>query len=372
MPFDKWTIVDIISACFNIVCFNVIGSLTPEQVLNPAKKETIDYYVIAVLIASWLRFFMYFLVISHISKLLNTLVRMLYTTLSFIFIVACYMAMVSTMFTMLFNSVNKDKYQFLTLSLRSLFDAMLTNNYAYETNPDYQLSFSILLMIHIFIANIFLLNYLIAILATVYEIMQEHGQFSYKQNKYEFIEKYSIAMSNDFGYQELVIHPPPLNFFGFFILPCAVKKECMKSAGHVYATIIFWFENGFYFLFLFFYELVLLPFIYLRVIYNVIRMASACMLIPYVLLWFFVGPFYLLVRLFIDLFYLGRIFCDTQHEEDAQKQKEEEDYKYDKIMIYNEVITVMNSIKTIKEKTKQDLKKKRLLLKGGATRDLIM
>jgi len=40
-------------------------------------------------------------------------------------------------------------------------------------------------------------------------------------------------------------------------------------------------------------------------------------------------------------------------------------------MIYNEVITVMNSIKTIKEKTKNDLKKKRMLMKG-VSKDIIL
>ena len=56
------------------------------------------------------------------------------------------------------------------------------------------MSFTLLMMGNVFVANIFLLNYLIAILSTVYELMIEKGEFSYKQSKYEFIEKYSIAM----------------------------------------------------------------------------------------------------------------------------------------------------------------------------------
>lgn len=56
------------------------------------------------------------------------------------------------------------------------------------------------MMIHVGLGNIFLLNYLVAILSTVYEIMQDGGEFAYKSNKYNFIEKYSIAFQNEWGY----------------------------------------------------------------------------------------------------------------------------------------------------------------------------
>lgn len=49
-------------------------------------------------------------------------------------------------------------------------------------------------MIHSFAANVFLINYLIAILSTVYNIMINGGEFAYKSNRYQFIEKYSVAM----------------------------------------------------------------------------------------------------------------------------------------------------------------------------------
>jgi hypothetical protein len=79
------------------------------------------------------------------------------------------------------------------LSLRCLYDAML-GSYEYSDDPDFSSSNSALTMIHVFLSNIFLLNFLVAILSTVYEIMQEHGEFAFKKNKYEFIEKYSVAM----------------------------------------------------------------------------------------------------------------------------------------------------------------------------------
>jgi hypothetical protein len=36
MPLDMWSAIDLICSLFNIVCFNVIGSVTPEQIIDPA------------------------------------------------------------------------------------------------------------------------------------------------------------------------------------------------------------------------------------------------------------------------------------------------------------------------------------------------
>jgi hypothetical protein len=149
--------------------------------------------VIAVVIVSWLRFFGYFLVIRAISKLLSTLIKMIFDALSFILIVSSYLLLMATIFTTLFGNAMPEKYETISLSLRCLYDAML-GSYEYTDDGDYSASNSALTMIHVFLSNIFLLNFLVAILSTVYEIMQEHGEFAFKKNKYEFIEKYSVAM----------------------------------------------------------------------------------------------------------------------------------------------------------------------------------
>ena len=68
--------------------------------------------------------------------------------------------------------------------LRTLYDSML-GNYGYSvTSQDEKYKHIVFLILHIFFANIFLLNYLIAILSTVYEEMEEQGDFSYKSYKY--------------------------------------------------------------------------------------------------------------------------------------------------------------------------------------------
>lgn len=52
----------------------------------------------------------------------------------------------------------------------------------------------VFMVFHIVFSNVFLLNYLIAILATVYNSMLEKGDFAYKSNKYMFIERFYIPM----------------------------------------------------------------------------------------------------------------------------------------------------------------------------------
>jgi hypothetical protein len=236
IPIDKWSVIDFVCSFFNIICFNVIGKTKAESILDEDKKTTLDYYVICVVIVSWLRFFGYFLVIRSISKLLSTLIKMVFDAVSFVLIMSSYLLLMGTVFTTLFSQPLPEQYGSISISLRTLFDALM-GTYTYldaaegmdlEVGNSYKLSNSILTMVHVFISNIFLLNFLVAILSTVYEIMQEHGEFSFKCNKYEFIEKYSVAMLDPNGYSELVIHPPPINLFSLFILPSVVKPTLMK------------------------------------------------------------------------------------------------------------------------------------------------
>ena len=117
LPVDKWTVIDLLCSFFNIICFNVIGKTTPDQILNTSKKESLDYYVIAVVIVSWLRFFGYFLVIRAVSKLIMTLIRMISDTLAFIFILCCYMILAATVFTTLFSKPMPDSYGEMTTSI---------------------------------------------------------------------------------------------------------------------------------------------------------------------------------------------------------------------------------------------------------------
>ena len=125
MPLDLWTMTDFCCSCLNIVCFNVIGSVKAEDILVQSKKYSLDYYVIAVVIVSWVRFFSYFLVIKKVSKLIMTLVRMLIDCLSFMFVFSCYLLLAATVFTTIFENVDQAEYGELSISLTTLFSAFI-------------------------------------------------------------------------------------------------------------------------------------------------------------------------------------------------------------------------------------------------------
>ena len=102
IPLDLWTIMDIMSSFMNVIAFEIIGKATPEMIINYDTKSSLDYYVIAILVISWFRFFAYFLIVEKISVLIMTLVRMLIVGLSFLFIFICYLLVATTIFTTVF------------------------------------------------------------------------------------------------------------------------------------------------------------------------------------------------------------------------------------------------------------------------------
>jgi len=76
-----------------------------------------------------------------------------------------------------------------------MFDAML-GTYDYNVDGQYANLHSIFMMLHTFFSYVFMLNYLVAILSTIYEEMMEKGDFAFKCNKYKYIERYNIAFQD--------------------------------------------------------------------------------------------------------------------------------------------------------------------------------
>ena len=189
------------------------------------------------------------------------------------------------------------------------------------------MSNSILTVLHVFISNVFLMNYLVAILATVYEIMMDGGEFAYKSCKYQFIEKYSIAILDKNGYSELILHPPPINLFSLILWPFVIKASVMKKASDCFSKFIFWIENVAYIWCFLIYELFLCPYIYLKTLVIVAYLSTWLSLIPMFIFWIALGPFILMFALCKDFFFYIKILCDYQEEEDQFKEKEEEDFK---------------------------------------------
>jgi hypothetical protein len=136
--------------------------------------------MIVVLIISWIRFFSYFLVINTISKVTLTLFMMLKEASIFLLILGCYLVLMTTIFATLFRDASTpdaDPYHSIFTTLRSLIDYFLANFPTQVYMGNYQTSFSVLYIVHVVISNMFLLNFLVAILASVYDIMIRNGDF---------------------------------------------------------------------------------------------------------------------------------------------------------------------------------------------------
>ena len=93
--------MDFISATLNMGAVFLIHYLKPEDYMS-TNKTLVDYFMIIVLCISWLRFFVYFLVVKPISQLLLTLIAMIWDTVSFMFIISCFILIMASVYTTLF------------------------------------------------------------------------------------------------------------------------------------------------------------------------------------------------------------------------------------------------------------------------------
>jgi hypothetical protein len=246
-------------------------------------------------------------------------------------------------------------------SVRTLFDAMLGNYGHYATN-EHEWSHSGFMIFHIFVSNIFLLNYLIAILSTVYEKMEEQGDFSFRSNKYQYIERYKIAMEDKCGYQELVVHPPPINYLFVLLLPSVFRESVMQRSSKLYSYLIFWLENVAYYIpKMIAWETLLIPFIYLRLVFNILRVEYKLWYKLWIaFVWLFIGPFYLIFGLLKDMYYYLLLLCDYHEHDNDDAEQKAEDKLQDHIVIYNEVIDTIRAIMNIfKYKKAKKLKKRK-------------
>lgn len=308
---DKWSIMDALNAVLNIFAFEFIIHMPTWMFEDSKYKYNLDYLMIAVLIISWLRFFIYFLIVREISKMLLTIYEMLADTLSFVFIVICYLLIIASVFTTLYQDVNPNKFGGMAMSLKTLYDSTM-GVYDYIGMKDREFQFSILQIIHIYFANILLMNFLIAILSYTYENMQQISVFKYKVNVYQYCERYLIAFKDD-DYSELVLHPPPVSLLTALLVPFSLIKPIALKANQFFSYLIFWLENIIMVFLFFLYEFLLLPFVYGKIFWNLMFSSQGLFtVIFYCLIWIFAGFFFTFGLLLRDIFYVLKILAMHQ------------------------------------------------------------
>jgi len=164
--------------------------------------------------------------------------------------------------------------------------------YEYVDFGNFNTSHSVMLMLHTLIANIFMINFLVAIISTVYFNMIEGGEFMYKALKFQFFQKYQIAMQQHKGLQALVSFPPPINVVTAPLIIFGLDKRRMQVMGEKIYNVAFWFENIFIIIPFLMYEFILIPIVYCKVFYFCAKMNGFFAFLQGIIVWVIIGiPF---------------------------------------------------------------------------------
>lgn len=165
-----------------------------------------------------------------------------------------------------------------------------------------ELSHTLLTIFHVFMTNVLLLNYLIAILSTTYDAMKQTGIFKYKVNLFQYCERYMVAFA-DKDYGEIVLHPPPVSYLAVFLVPFTLHPVASRVAGKIFAILMFWAENTFFISVFLLYSGFLMPFVYLKVLFNILRSSFGMFtLIFFVIVWIIFGMIFLVFFIIRDTF----------------------------------------------------------------------
>lgn len=160
--------------------------------------------------------------------------------------------------------------------MRTLFDAGLA---VYSQDiPENKTLHSIFLMSHVFLMNVVVLNYMIAILSTTYEQIKFSGTFRYKVNLYMYCEKFMISFKNGLS-GELIKHSAPFSILTIILLPQIFGTKIINkyailqkfNMSKLFSLMMFWVENAFFLTLFAIYEILIFPICYCKVFINLIR-----------------------------------------------------------------------------------------------------
>ena len=124
-------------------------------------------------------------------------------------------------------------------------------------------------------------------------------------------------MQDEWGFEELVVHPPPINYLTIILFFAIFKNNVMLRSSQGFSKMIFWLENIVFFIpKMLIYETLLIPLIYLRLVYNIMRAEDKILNAIFLcIFWLLIGPFYLLHGLMKDMSFFFKVLYDY-HEDD--------------------------------------------------------
>ncbi|CDW85372.1 UNKNOWN [Stylonychia lemnae] len=365
LDIDLWIVFDLTAGIANIIAFNIIGTAEPSRLLDQQYKWSLDYYMILVLVSSWLRYFSYFMIINPIAKVTLTLFKMLFETIPFFVILISYLCLMTTIFILLFKDAKSpDAYEYRNLltTARQLISFFI-GNYDTMDMGNYNTSHSILVIIHIVFSYIFLMNFLIAILSQVYESMIKNGDFYAIQYSYIFVTKYIKAIGESNGYEKLILFPPPLNFFLIPLILVSPSQSCAKMVSKYIGYFFFWLENCILIFIFMIYLIGLDLFIFVKTYVQIKNIDGVSHKLFYMGLWTLCGFPYLLYINLVDTCTLFNILCFEKSVSFNNEEEEKKKIIQHKFYIYRDCIRAIRQLYEVADDTTIIFNKKQKLEK---------
>lgn len=190
------------------------------------------------------------------------------------------------------------------------------------------------------ITRVFLFNYVVAVLTSIYQFMIVEGEYTYSKMRYLFYKKYQklyvsdknfiaqLTHKKEHYYSEIVIHPPPLNLIVAFIslasLPVLWNKDIRLKVLKFSGLVIFWFENILFLIFFLTFELACAfgAYVKLSIIFGT-KIAQKRKALYFFIIWIFSGLLICFGLSFRDSYFLFKVFqvIDTDSRVVKAKQK---------------------------------------------------
>jgi hypothetical protein len=94
-----WFFTDIVVSIVNLAGIAFLSKMTAYDLVENGNKYLYNYTVVVVSVVTWFRFFVFYLIIPRLSKLIITLIQIIEDTLSFTFLMSLVLIIFGTAFT---------------------------------------------------------------------------------------------------------------------------------------------------------------------------------------------------------------------------------------------------------------------------------
>jgi hypothetical protein len=224
--FDQWRKLDFLMLTIMIILMlelheKYMGSGKQLSDVDPklfnASLHSLMFMVI------WLRFMSVLIISKRFGPYLRMIYLMVGQTINFFIIFICLLVCTSAVFTALFNKSN-DNFKDFSMSVRMLYSGAL-GGFDLTTFTDDKVLGSILFSIYLLMANVMLLNLLVALLSNVYtnlinRIDSEHRAVVISTyNRYNWHEDYGM----------LIYLPSPISYVLLLLSPCVLFTANPKA-----------------------------------------------------------------------------------------------------------------------------------------------